>query len=574
MSDTNGIGEGDIRRVDAVVVGAGFGGMYMIHRLSEMGLSFIGIEAAADVGGVWYWNRYPGARCDLMSIDYSYSFSPEIEQEWSWSEQFAGQPEILAYANFVADRLLLRQHFQFETRVVGAKWDEARALWVVRTDRGETIEASFCIMATGPLSIPKDPGFPGTDRFAGTIHYAATWPHDEVDFSGLRVGLIGTGSTGIQIVPEVAATAGELYVFQRTPSFSLPMRNDQLGPEDVAEIKAHYPGLRTAARNSALGGVRPAGTRPFFSLPASQRNQLMEDAWQLGGHAFLGTFSDLLINADANDQVAEFVRGKIGEIVDDPRTAEALKPRGYPIFARRPCLDTHYYECFNLPNVYLVDCLTDPIEGLTEAGVKTRDHEYPLDLLILATGYDGLTGAMLAFDIKGRDGRDLADKWRAGATSWLGLMMEGFPNLFMICGANGPAALANIVSIDEQNVDWFAALIDQMDGKGQATAEPTAEAEKHWMDIVHDLAERSLLSKAQTWYVGANVEGKSRGLTMYTGGFAKYVDACQAEAARGYPNLWFTAASTNERRSAPDRCRWRARGTAPEPTEPIAVGPL
>jgi len=528
-----------IERLDAVVVGAGFGGMYMVYRLREMGLKMVGIEAGGDVGGVWYWNRYPGARCDLMCIDYSYSFSPEIEQEWTWSEQFAAQPEILEYANFVADRLHLRQHFHFNTRVVSAVWDDSRRLWTVTTDAGQVFEATYCVMATGPLSIPKDPEFPGLDRFEGEIYRAAKWPHTDVDFTGKRVGLIGTGSTGIQIAPEVARQAEQFYVFQRTPSFSLPMRNEKLDPDYVAEIKRNYPGMRASARNSNLGGVRAAGARPFFSLPPNQRRELLEDAWKLGGQAVLGVFSDLLTNPEANEQVADFVRSKIDEIVEDPETAEALKPRGYPIFARRPCLDTHYYESFNEPHVHLIDCLRDPIEGLTEKGVKTRDREVELDALILATGYDGLTGALMAFEVRGRDGRDLREKWKAGAESWLGLMIEGFPNLFMICGANGPAALANIITINEQNVDWFCNLIDYMAVHHIAAAEPTIEAEGEWMRIVYDLAEKTLMSKAQTWYVGANVEGKARGLTLFTGGFAKYRDYCDTVKNNGYSGLTF-----------------------------------
>lgn len=529
------------RRVDAVVVGAGFGGMYMAHRLRGMGLDMVGIEAGRDVGGVWYWNRYPGARCDLMVVDYSYAFSPEIEQAWTWSEQFAAQPEILAYAGFVADKLDLRPLFRFGTRVVGAVWDDDERLWTVTTDRGDEYRATYCVMATGPLSIPKDPRFPGQDRFAGDILFAAKWPHDPVDLAGKRVGVIGTGSSGIQIVSEVARTAGELYVFQRTPSFSLPMRNRPLDDDHVAEIKRHYPAIRRAAAASALGGVRAQSSRPFFSLPRDQRERLMDDAWQMGGHAFLGTFSDLLTNPEANEQVADFVRRKIDQVVDDPATAERLKPRGYPIFARRPCLDTGYYEAFNQPNVHLVDCLAEPIRGLDETGVMVGERAVPLDVLILATGYDGLTGALLAFDVRGRGGRSLVDKWRGGAESYLGLMMEGFPNFFMVCGANGPAALANIITTNEQNVDWICALIDHMRANRLASAEAGAGAEAAWMRTVRDLAEQSLLSRAQTWYVGANVEGKARGLTMYTGGFARYREHCDAVAASGYDGVAFEA---------------------------------
>ncbi|WP_332770478.1 flavin-containing monooxygenase [Phenylobacterium sp.] len=530
---------GRTTQVDALVIGAGFGGMCMVHRLRGMGLSVQGIEAGGGVGGVWYWNRYPGARCDLMSIDYSYSFSEEIQQEWTWSEQFAAQPEILAYANFAADRLDLRKLFQFNTRVESAEFDDVRRLWVARTDRGEMIEATYCIMATGPLSIPKEVGFEGANDFKGEIYYAARWPHAPVSFAGKRVGVVGTGSTGIQIVPVVAEEADELFVFQRTPSFTMPMRNKPLDPEYVAQVKRHYPALRASARNTAIGGVRPISSRPLFSVTPQERLELMEDSWARGGLAFLGTFSDLLTNSEANEIVAEFVRGKIGEVVKDPDTAERLKPRGYPIFARRPCLDTNYYEAFNQPNVHLVDLLEDPIVRLTERGVRTQAREIELDVLIMATGYDGLTGAMLAVDIKGRGGSRLSDKWRDGARSYLGLAMEGFPNLFMICGANGPAALANIVTLDEQNTDWIAECIDHMRRNQLATVEAEAASEDQWMAAISALAEKSLMPKANTWYVGANVAGKPRVFSLYSGGFNKYREICEAVTADGYRGFSF-----------------------------------
>lgn len=531
-------------RLDALVIGAGFGGMCMVHRLRGMGLKVQGIEAGGDVGGVWYWNRYPGARCDLMSIDYSYSFSDEIQQEWTWSEQFAAQPEILAYANYVADKLDLRKEFQFDTRVESAEFDDARGLWVARTDRGEVLEATYCIMATGPLSVPKPVDYEGAEDFKGEIHYAARWPHQEVSFAGKRVGLVGTGSTGIQIVPVVAEQADELFVFQRTPSFTMPMRNKPLDADYVAQVKRHYPALRASARNTAIGGVRPQTTRPLFSVTPQERVELMEDSWARGGLAFLGTFSDLLFNAEANEIVAEFVRGKIGEVVKDPDVAERLKPRGYPIFARRPCLDTNYYESFNRPNVHLVDLLEDPIVRLTAGGVQTRTREIELDALIMATGYDGLTGALLAIDIKGRGGRSLREKWRDGARSYLGLAMEGFPNLFTICGANGPAALANIVTLDEQNTDWIADCITHMRDNGLATIEADAHAEGQWMDAIAALADRSLMPKANTWYVGANVEGKPRVFSLYSGGFHKYREICEGVVADGYRGFSFERAKT------------------------------
>lgn len=514
------------RRLDVVIVGAGFGGMYAVHKFNAMGLKIQAYEAGGDVGGVWYWNRYPGARVDLPSIDYSFGFSPEVEQEWTWSEQFAAQPELLRYINFVADRLDLRRHIQFNTRVTSAEWDDARQVWVVKTDRGDVVEATYCVMATGPLSIPKDPEIPGIERFKGELLRAGRWPHQPVSYAGKRVGVIGTGSTGIQIVQEVGPQSGELFVFQRTPSFTMPMRNVKLEPDYVAEVKRNYAGLREVARNSPAGGIRPASTRAFFSVTPAQRQSLMEDAWKQGGLAMLGTFSDLLVNEEANEHVAEFVRGKISEVVQDPVTAEKLKPRGYPIFARRPCLDSSYYETFNLPTVHLMDCNEDPIVEITKKGVRTRDRDIELDMLIFATGYDGLTGAMLAVDVQGRNGLRVSQKWSEGARSYLGIMMAGFPNLFMTTGPNGPAALANIIRISENDVDWIASAMVHMSATGQTAMAPTEQAEADWMKVVASLSQRSLLNKAKTWYLGANVKDKPLGLTMFTGGFPKYREYC------------------------------------------------
>lgn len=536
MSNSN-----PVKRLDLVIVGGGFGGMYAVYKFREMGLNIQAFEAGGGLGGVWYWNRYPGARVDLPSIDYCFSFSEEVQQEWTWSEQFAAQPELLRYINFVAERLDLNKHFQFNTRVVSAVWDEARKLWVVKTDKGETYEATYCVMATGPLSVPKEPDIAGYKTFKGEAYHAARWPHEEVSFAGKRVGVIGTGSTGIQIVQEVGPKAGELFVFQRTPSFTMPMRNQKLEPEYVAEVKRNYKGLREAARNSAVGGLRPQSTRAFFSVTPSQRQALLEDSWKQGGLAMLGTFSDLLYNEEANEHVAEFVRGKIGEVVKDPVTAEKLKPKGYPIFARRPCLDTSYYETYNLPTVHLVDCFEEPIVEITEKGVRTETREIELDMLIFATGYDGLTGALLAFDVVGRNGVTVNDKWREGSRSYLGLMMEGFPNLFMTTGPNGPAALANIVAISENDVNWIADAIVHMDQHGLSAMEPTKKAEDDWMNLVGSLAQRSLLLKAKTWYLGTNVKDKPQGLTLFTGGFHKYREFCAAATQNGYAPFSFEA---------------------------------
>ena len=543
VENTNGNVDG---RYDAIVVGAGIGGLYAVYKLREMGLSVLGIEAGDNVGGVWYWNRYPGARCDLLTIDYCYTFSPEVDAEWSWSEQFAAQPEILEYINFVADRHELRKDYLFDTRVERAAYDEARQVWSFRTSTGKTFEATYAVMATGPLSVPKKPDFEDFDSFKGELYYSGRWPKEPVSYEGKRVGVVGVGSTGIQIIPVVAKEAQELTVFQRTPSFTMPMRNHKHSAEYTAEIKRNLPAMRVAARNSPLGGVRPASTRPYFSLPPEQRVAIMESAWQNGGHTFLGSFSDLMQNEEANEQVAEFVRGKISEVVTDPETAETLKPRGYPIFARRACLDTNYYETYNEPHVNLVDCFKEPIVGLTEKGVRTATREIELDMLILATGYDGLTGALMAFDVVGRGGKTINQEWKDGAHSYLGLMMKDFPNLFMICGPNGPSALANIFTINEQNVNWLAGAIEHMRGTGLTAMEPTGAAEQAWMDHVHELSLNTLVSKAKTWYTGANVAGKARGLTMYTGGFKAYREACQDAADDNWRGLVFEKAGVRE----------------------------
>jgi len=525
--------------IDAVVVGAGFGGMYAVHRLRSQGLTVQGFEAGGDVGGVWYWNRYPGARCDVFSIDYSYSFSEEIQQTWNWSEEYSAQPEILSYANFVADKLDLRRYFQFNTRIRSAVYDEVRKLWIVTTDSGVRVEARFCIMATGPLSIPKDIDIDGVGDYGGNIYRAAKWPHEPVDFAGQRVGLIGTGSSGIQIASTLAHEAGELYVFQRTPSFTFPMRNKTLTDEYRAQVKSHYKSIRENTRNNFTGGTRPISTRPLFSVTVEERTELLEDAWRRGGRVLMGLFSDALTDPAANEIIAEFVRGKIGEIVRDPDIAERLKPRGYPIFSRRPCLDTHYYEIYNRPNVHLIDCLEDPIERLTERGLATRERDFALDSIIFATGYDGLTGAMLSIDIRGRGGKTLADKWRTGARSYLGLAVEGFPNLFMVCGANGPSALANIVILNEENGDWIADCIDYMRHHSYSTIEADINAEDQWVSTVAALASKSLIPKANTWYTGSNIDGKPHVFPIYTGGLNRYRDVCTAVATDNYRGFVF-----------------------------------
>jgi cation diffusion facilitator CzcD-associated flavoprotein CzcO len=531
---------GSVKRLDAFVVGAGFGGMYALYCLRKMGLSVRSIEAGDGVGGTWHWNRYPGARCDVLSIDYSYSFSNEIQQEWTWTERFAPQPEILAYANFVADKLDLLRDIQFETRACAIRYDDARQLWRIETEAGEIFETTYCIMATGPLSVPKGIEIRGADTFRGETYLSARWPKHEVNLEGKRVGLIGTGSSGIQITPVVAELADHLFVFQRTPSFSLPMRNHKLDPDYMAQVKAHYPEIRAITRTTYTGGSRPITSRPFFSVSVKDRTALMEHAWEDGAFNLLSMFSDTLISQEANDIMADFVRAKIDTVVEDPVIAEKLKPHGYPIFSRRPCLDTDYYEAFNRDNVTLVDCISEPIEEITPGGIRTRAQEIKLDVIIAATGFDALTGALLAIDITGKNGRSLREKWADGARNYLGMVMEGFPNLFTIAAANGPSALANFVILNEQNVDWLCTCIKHMEDEGHSTVEATKEAEGRWVDHIAQLASHSLIPKANTWYTGTNIAGKPRTFPIYIAGLGRYTDVCNDVAARNYEGLVFS----------------------------------
>jgi cation diffusion facilitator CzcD-associated flavoprotein CzcO len=512
--------------------------MYALYRLREMGLTVRAIEAGDGVGGTWYWNRYPGARCDVLSIDYCYSF-PQIQQAWSWTERFAPQPEILAYANFVADTLDLRRDIQFETRARAIRYDDARKLWRIETEAGEVFETTYCILATGPLSVPKGIDIPGAASFAGETYLSARWPQHPVELSGKRVGLIGTGSSGIQITPVVAEVAEHLHVFQRTPSFSMPMRNRPLDPDYMAQIKAHYAGIREVAKMSYTGGSRPVTTRPFFSVPAKDRAAMLEQGWLEGSYSLLSMFSDTLVNQEANDIMADFVRSKIDTLVDDPAIAQKLKPFGYPVFSRRPCLDTGYYESFNRANVSLVDCLEEPIEEITPAGIRTSRREIELDVIIGATGFDAFTGALLAIDITGKEGCSLREKWADGPRNYLGLAMAGFPNMFTIAAANGPSALANFVVLNEQNVDWICTCIRHMEAHGHASIEATPQAEDGWVKHISQIASRSLIPKANTWYTGTNIPGKPRTFPIYIAGLGKYTDLCNDVAARGYEGLVF-----------------------------------
>lgn len=515
--------------VDAVVVGAGFGGLYMVHRLRELGLTIQGFDAAGGVGGTWYWNRYPGARCDIPSLFYSYTWSPQVQQAWRWSEKYAAQPEILAYAEFVAETYDLKRDFAFESKVVSAVWDEAARRWTVATDRGDRVSARFCIMATGCLSVPRAPDIPGQDSFAGETFHTGTWPHRPVSFAGKTVGVIGTGSSAIQSITEIAREAGHVYVFQRTPNFSVPARNAPLTDRDYAAFWEQYPAYRQMILEGTAG---IAGGSPFRSLTAEQQRARFEELWNIGGAGYLGALADLLTNPVANDAAADFVRDRIRETVEDPQVAEALLPDDHPIGAKRICVDTGYYEVFNQKNVTLVNLRQAPIEAITSAGVRTAAQEYRVDAIVYATGFDAMTGALMNIDIRGAAGARLREVWQDGPKSYLGLQVAGFPNLFTITGPGSPSVLSNMIGSCEQHVDWLADCLDWLAANGVEVIEADPAAQEDWVRRVNEAADKTLFPKANSWYIGANIPGKPRVFMPYVGGH--YRQICNQVAADGY----------------------------------------
>ena len=529
--------------LDAIIVGAGFSGLYMLHRLRTLGLAARVFEAGSAVGGTWFWNRYPGARCDIESLEYSYSFSEDLTREWRWSERYASQAEILRYLNHVADRFDLRRNIELNTRVTSAVFDENAGTWTVRTDRLPPTPARFCIMATGCLSVPKTPEYPGLETFRGNCYHTSTWPHDPVEFTGQSVGVIGTGSSGIQSIPMIARQAARLYVFQRTPSFSVPARNGPLSSATIDDWNANGPAYREKARNSALGinHVDPAD-RSSLATPDDERRRAYEERWDRGGFSLLGTFNDLLVNPAANETAADFVRSKIREIVRDPAVAGKLAPKQYPIGAKRMCVDTDYYATFNRDNVTLVDLMETPIQAITPAGLRTSDREYALDSIVFATGFDAMTGALSRIDIRGRGGISLKEKWAAGPRTYLGLATAGFPNLFTVTGPGSPSVLSNMVLSIEQHVEWIAACMASLKRSRIATIEATPEAESAWVEHVNEVANYTIFPLANSWYVGANVPGKPRVFMPYIGGVAAYRQKCDEVASGNYAGFALSAA--------------------------------
>ena len=524
--------------VDALIVGAGLAGLYALYRLRQQGLTAVVAEAGRDVGGVWFWNRYPGARCDVESMQYSYSFSGALEQEWHWSERFATQPEILAYINHVADRFDLRREIRFETQVTAMRFDDLSGLWHVQTSRGAPVVARFCIMASGMLSAARVPDLPGLSDFAGQVLHTGSWPQAGVDLHGRRVAVIGTGSSGIQAIPVIARDAAHLTVFQRTPNFVVPARNGALDAAAIRYWKDDYPAHRARARE--VGTFYEFSTKGAMEVDEPERAAEYARRWHEGGVNFVHAFRDIYLDQAANDTAAEFVRARIRELVHDPAVAERLSPRDHPLGTKRICVGSDYYETFNRPNVTLVSIRDEPIARITAAGVRTSRAEYAADTLVLATGYDALTGALLRIDIRGRGGLPLREKWADGPRNYLGLMVRGFPNLFIVTGPGSPSVLVNMVIGIEQHIDWIADCIAHMDHTGRTTIEPEAEAEASWVRHVNDEADLTLFPRGASWYMGANIPGKPRVFMPYVGGIGRYRKRCDAVAAQGYAGFVMT----------------------------------
>lgn len=534
--------------VDVVVVGAGFAGLYLIHELRRHGYTVRCLEKGDGVGGTWYWNRYPGARCDAESLAYSYSFSPELEQEWQWSERYATQPEILRYAQHVAERFDLYRDIQFEQQVNSATWSESDLCWRISTEQGMELSARFCVLATGCLSVPQRPSIPNIDAFQGRTYQASLWPHEGVDFAGQHVGLIGTGSSGIQAVPVIAEQASRLTVFQRTPNYSVPAANDPLDPEWVAAFKQNYRAHRAhhkAGLSSGFGDLdieprdRVAQAESAVPLSDAALADILDPYWERGGARFISAIGDTLLDAASNARVAEYVRERIRRTVNDPITAELLCPTDHPIGSKRICVDTGYYEAFNRDNVHLVDVKSDAIQTITETGLQLASGaQHDFDALVLATGFDAMTGALLNMNIQAGDA-SLADKWQAGPRTYLGMCLHGFPNLFTVTGPGSPSVLSNMLVSIEQHVDWMVRCLQYMRDAGVQRFEPTLEAEDQWVAHVNEVANATLFPQGGSWYLGANVPGKPRVFMPYAAGVGPYREICEDVEADQYRGITF-----------------------------------
>ena len=535
--------------LDAVIIGAGFSGLYQLHRLrDDLGLKAVVLEQGDGVGGTWYWNRYPGARCDSESQGYAYFFSRELHEAWQWSERYPGHEEICRYLNFVADRLDLKKDIRFGTRVTACRYLEDQNLWEVRTEGGGTLQARWLVTAVGCLSSANVPKIPGLESFEGDWYHTGQWPHDGVDFTGKRVAQIGTGSTGIQAAPVIAETAAHLTVFQRTANFSVPARNAPWDEEYKAWVRDHYEELRDMVRSTPNAHPFRISPNKAGEVPERERRAMYQDAWDKGGLRFRGVFQDLLLDKASNDTAAEFIKSKIREIVKDPETARKLSDINHPYAAKRPPIDTNYFETFNRENVTLVDVRADPIAGITPKGIRLESGaEHEADIIVFATGFDAMTGPLVNLGIEGRDGVKLADYWADGPVSYLGLAMPGFPNLFTVTGPGSPSVLANMPVPIEQHVDWITDAIDHCRANGIDTIEAEPDAAAGWVDHVREAARATLLWDAgQTWYWGANVPGKPRVFMPYAGGMVRYRGICNKAAEDGYAGFRLGRAGADE----------------------------
>ena len=525
--------------VDVVVVGAGFSGLYLLYRLRKAGFSTRVFERGGDVGGTWYWNRYPGARCDVESLQYSYSFDEQLQQDWHWPEKFSAQPDILAYANHVADRFNLKKDIEFNVEVKASRFDENLKTWKITTNTGEEIDAQYFIMATGCISTTQIPNIKGLSDYVGNTFHTGDWPHEEVDFSGQSIAVIGTGSSGIQSIPVLAKQAKKLTVFQRTPNYSIPSQNEPMTKKYERSWKDVYSERRKEMRYSAHGSLKDLNDVPALSVDEDQRQELYTKRWAIGGTGFLGSFNDLLTNADANYTAAEYVRQQIKRVVKDKETAEILCPRSYPIGTKRICIDTGYFETYNRENVKLVDISKKPIQRLVTDGIIVDDQLYAFDSIIFATGFDAMTGSIFNVDIKGRDGLALKEKWNAGPKTYLGLMSASFPNLFIITGPGSPSVKSNMIMSIEQHVDLVIETLLSMRRNGLSVVEPELEAENKWVDHVQEVANKTLFPQANSWYMGANIPGKPRLFMPYIGGVGAYREICEEIVANNYRGFKF-----------------------------------
>lgn len=520
--------------VDAVVVGAGITGLYAVYKFRTQGRSVLAFESASDVGGTWYHNRYPGARCDVESIDYSYSFDAELQQEWTWTERFATQEEILRYLRHVTDRHDLRSAYRFDTKVTSAVWDDVTSVWTISTDTGTVVTARFVVFATGVLSTANRPDIEGAESFSGESYHTGEWPHEPVDFTGKRVGVIGTGSSGIQSIPVIAQTAEQVVVFQRTPNYSIPAGNRPLSAELIAEVKANYDERRRLSRASGGGTPNAAYPKGALEVSAEERTRIYDEWWNRGGYLFAKAFPDQTVSLEANDTAREYVEAKIRGMVHDSQLADELIPTDHPIGTKRIVTDSGYFETFNRDNVTLVNLRKTPIEKIVGNGIDTTGAHFDLDVIVFATGFDAMTGTLARIDIRGRGGRTLVDEWSAGPRTYLGLTSNGFPNMFMTTGAGSPSVLANMVLGAEQHVDWIANCIVYLDTHGATSIEATAGSVDDWVAECNEKAAGTLFPTANSWYMGANIPGKPRVFMPYIGGFGNYGKVLDDVATAGY----------------------------------------